>query len=124
MPGSPVGIRRNRWRHVPVERPSLKESGMSKHVEVDDTNPDAVHQQVDVSPELAKITGEGPMARGEVTSKIWDHIRKHKLQSEQDGRDIEPDEALAAVVGNAKLTMFEMTAKVNKHIRAPEKKER
>jgi chromatin remodeling complex protein RSC6 len=97
---------------------------MSKHVEVDDTNPDAVHQQVDVSPELAKITGAGPMARGEVTSKIWDHIRKHKLQSEQDGRDIEPDEALAAVVGNAKLTMFEMTAKVNKHIRAPEKKER
>jgi chromatin remodeling complex protein RSC6 len=97
---------------------------MSKHVEVDDTNPDAVHQQVDVSPELAKITGAGPMARGEVTSKIWDHIRKHKLQSEQDGRDIEPDEALAAVVGKAKLTMFEMTAKVNKHIRAPEKKER
>ena len=94
---------------------------MSKHVEVDDTNPDAVHQQVDVSPELAKITGEGPMARGEITSKIWDHIKKNNLQSEADGRDIEPDETLAAVVGKGKLTMFEMTAKVNKHIRAPEK---
>ena len=94
---------------------------MSKHVDIDDTNPDAVHQQVDVSPELAAITGEGPMARGEVTSRIWDHIKKNKLQSEEDGRNIEPDEALAAVVGKAKLTMFEMTAKVNKHIRAPEK---
>ena len=97
---------------------------MSKHVEIDDTNPDAVHQEVGVSPELAKITGEGPMARGEITSKIWDHIKKNKLQSEADGRDIEPDEMLAAVVGKGKLTMFEMTAKVNKHIRAPEKAER
>lgn len=94
---------------------------MSKHVEVDDSNPDAVHQEVDVSPELARITGEGPMARGEVTSKIWDYIRKHDLQSKDDGREIEPDEALGAVVGSKRLTMFEMTAAVNKHIRAPEK---
>jgi chromatin remodeling complex protein RSC6 len=94
---------------------------MTKHVEIDDTNPDAVHQEVDVSPELAEIVGKGPMARGEVTSRIWDHIKKNKLQSEADGRDIEPDEALAAVVGKGKLTMFEMTAKVNKHILAPEK---
>lgn len=92
---------------------------MAKHVEVDDTNPDAVHQEVDVSPELAKIVGDGPMARGEVTSRIWDHIRKHKLQSDEDGRDIEPDEALAAVVGSEKLTMFQMTAKVNQHIKSP-----
>lgn len=94
---------------------------MAKHVEVDDSNPDAVHQQVDVSPELATITGAGPMARGEVTSKIWDHIHKHKLQAEDDGREIEPDEALAAIVGAKRLTMFEMTAKVNKHIKAPDK---
>jgi chromatin remodeling complex protein RSC6 len=100
---------------------SAKENIVAKHVEIDDTNPDAVHQQVDVSPELAKITGEGPMARGEVTSRIWDHIKKNDLQSEADGRDIEPDEMLAAVVGKGKLTMFEMTAKVNAHIRGPEK---
>lgn len=94
---------------------------MSKHVEIDDTNPDAVHQQVDVSPELASIIGEGPMARGEVASRIWDYIRKNELQSEKDGRDIDPDEALAAIVGKGQLTMFEMTAKVNKHILAPDK---
>jgi chromatin remodeling complex protein RSC6 len=94
---------------------------MTKHVEVDDTNPDAVHQEVDVSPELAKITGEGPMARGEITSKIWDYIRKHDLQAKDDGRNIEPDETLGAVVGTKTLTMFQMTAAVNKHIKAPEK---
>ena len=97
---------------------------MAKHVEVDDTNPDAVHQEVDVSPELAEITGKGPMARGEITSKVWDYIRKHDLQSEADGRDIEPDEKLGTIVGKKKLTMFEMTAAINKHIRAPEKADR
>jgi chromatin remodeling complex protein RSC6 len=94
---------------------------MAKHVEVDDTNPDAVHQQVDVSEELAVITGKGPMARGEITSKLWDYIRKHKLQAEDDGRNIEPDEALGKIVGSKTLTMFQMTAAVNKHIKAPEK---
>lgn len=94
---------------------------MTKNVEVDDTNPDAVHQEVEVSEELAAITGKGPMARGEVTSKIWDYIRKHDLQSEEDGRNIEPDEALGKIVGTGTLTMFQMTAKVNKHIKAPAK---
>lgn len=97
---------------------------MAKHVEVDDTNPDAVHQQVDVSEELAAITGKGPMARGEITSKLWDYIRKHKLQAEDDGRNIEPDETLGRVVGTKTLTMFQMTAAVNKHIKAPEKSDR
>ena len=94
---------------------------MTKHVEVDDTNPDAVHQEVEVSEELAAIVGPGPMARGEVTSRIWDHIRKHDLQAKDDGRNIEPDEVLGKVVGTGTLTMFEMTARVNEHIRAPQK---
>jgi chromatin remodeling complex protein RSC6 len=94
---------------------------MAKNVEVDDTNPDAVHQKIEVSPELAAIVGEGPMARGEVTSKIWDYIRSKKLQAKDDGREIEPDETLGKIVGDKRLTMFEMTAKVNRHIRSPGK---
>lgn len=94
---------------------------MAKHVEVDETNPDAVHQQIEVSPELAEIVGQGPMARGEVTSKIWDYIRKNELQAKDDGREIEPDDKLATIVGKDRLSMFQMTAKVNQHIRSPEK---
>lgn len=94
---------------------------MSKHVEIDDTNPDAVHQKVDVSPELAEIIGDGPMARGEVTSRIWDYIHKNNLQAADDGREIEPDDTLATIVGKSPLSMFEMTAKVNQHILSPEK---
>lgn len=94
---------------------------MAKNVEIDDTNPDAVHQKIDVSPELATIVGEGPMARGEVTSKIWDYIRANELQAKDDGREIEPDDKLGKIVGDKRLTMFEMTAKVNRHIRSPSK---
>lgn len=90
---------------------------MVKHVDVDDTNPDAVHQEVDVTEELAAIIGEGPMARGEVTSRIWEYIRKNELQAKDDGRNIEPDDALATIVGKSTLTMFQMTAKVNAHIK-------
>lgn len=94
---------------------------MAKHVEVDDTNPDAVHQEIQVSSELAQIVGEGPMARGEVTSKVWDYIRSNGLQAKDDGREIEPDETLGKVVGNKRLTMFEMTAKINQHIKSGDK---
>ena len=97
---------------------------MTKKVEVDDTNPDAVHQEVEVSDELAEIVGKRPMARGQITSAIWDYIHKHKLQAEDDGREIEPDETLAKVVGSKRLSMFQMTAKVNEHIRSPEKADR
>lgn len=94
---------------------------MTKKVEVDDSNPDAVHQQVEVSEELAEIVGKGPMARGQVTSAIWDYIHKHKLQAEDDGREIEPDEKLGKIIGSKRISMFQMTAKVNEHIRSPEK---
>jgi chromatin remodeling complex protein RSC6 len=93
---------------------------MTDKVKIDRTNPDAVHQQVDVSPELAEIIGEGPMARGEVTSRVWDYIRKNDLQAKDDGREIEPDETLGRIVGSKRLSMFDMTAKVNDHILAPE----
>jgi chromatin remodeling complex protein RSC6 len=36
---------------------------------------------------------------------------------QKDGREIEPDEALAKVVDKKPLSMFEMTRKVNEHLR-------
>lgn len=90
---------------------------MSKKVQVDKDNPDAVHQAVTPSPELAAIVGKGPMARGEVVSKLWDYIKGHNLQRDEDGRQIDPDEKLAKVVGGKTLSMFDMTAKVNDHLK-------
>jgi chromatin remodeling complex protein RSC6 len=95
---------------------------MPDKVKIDSTNPDAVHQKVEVSAELAAVVGKGPMARGQVTSKLWDYVRSNKLQAKDDGREIEPDATLGAVIGTKRLTMFEMTAKVNKHITGPTKR--
>ena len=61
------------------------------------------------------------MARGEVTSKVWDYIHRNDLQAKDDGREIEPDAKLATIVGSKRVSMFQMTAKVNEHIRSPGK---
>lgn len=76
----------------------------------------ALSKKVNYSDDLATIVGKAPMARSEITSKLWDYIRKNDLQSKEDRREIEPDEALAKVIGKARISMFKMTAEVNKHI--------
>jgi len=78
--------------------------------------PDAIHQKVTPSKELAAIIGDGPMERGQVTSKVWDYIKAHDLQSDEDGREIEADAALKKVVGRDRLSMFDLTRKVNEHL--------
>ena len=47
---------------------------------------------VHVSEALAEIVGHGPMARTEVTKKLWDYIKKHKLQDQHNKRIINPDQ--------------------------------
>ncbi len=76
----------------------------------------ALNTKVDYSDELAAVVGKGPMARSEITSKLWDYIKAHKLQAEDDKRQIDPDETLAKVIGKSRISMFKMTAEVNKHI--------
>lgn len=78
---------------------------------------DAVHQLVQPSEQLAAVVGSEPLARGEVTSRIWDYIKKNDLQDPNDGREILADEKLEAVFGKKKVTMFEMTKLVADHLK-------
>jgi len=67
---------------------------------------------------LAVIVGSTPIPRSEVTKKLWDYIKKHKLQDENKKTNINADEALTAVFGGKKqVTMFEMTKLVSQHIK-------
>ena len=67
---------------------------------------------------LAVITGSKPLPRGQLTKKIWDHIKKHKLQDAKNRRMINADDALKAIFGGKKqVSMFEMTKLVSKHIK-------
>lgn len=81
----------------------------------------AFMRPIQVSEALAEIVGHGPMPRTEVTKKIWEYIKKHKLQDEKNKRMINPDQKLSKVLGSPQpIDMFKMTSKVSKHIKEPE----
>ena len=67
---------------------------------------------------LAAVVGGMPMPRTEVTKKIWDYIKKNKLQDAVNKRLINADEKLRAVFGGkSKVSMFEMTKLVSNHLK-------
>ena len=66
---------------------------------------------------LQPVVGSKPMPRTEVTKKLWDYIKKNKLQDAKERRNINADENLKKVFGGKKtVTMFEMTKLVSKHL--------
>jgi chromatin remodeling complex protein RSC6 len=70
-----------------------------------------------VSPELAKIVGDGPMPRSEVVKKLWVYIKKNNLQDPANKRNINADASLQAVFNGKKVVnMFEMTKLVSAHL--------
>lgn len=82
----------------------------------------AFMRPVRFTPELAAVLGtETPMPRTEVMKKLWDYIKKHKLQDPQNKRNIIPDAKLAKVFGStAAINMFKMTSKVSTHLKDAE----
>ena len=70
------------------------------------------------SAELADVIGPTPVPRTEVTKKLWDYIKKHKLQDPANKRNINADDKLKKVFdGKATVSMFEMTKLVGKHLK-------
>jgi chromatin remodeling complex protein RSC6 len=65
---------------------------------------------------LAAIVGSEPLARTEVTKRLWDYIKAHNLQNPANKRNILCDASLKAVMGKDEVTMFEMTGLVGKHL--------
>ncbi len=67
---------------------------------------------------LAAVIGATPLPRTEVTKKIWEYIKKSKLQDEMNKRMINADDKLKAVFGGKKqVSMFEMTKLVSDHLK-------
>ncbi|PWU17000.1 MAG: hypothetical protein C5B50_12230 [Verrucomicrobia bacterium] len=66
---------------------------------------------------LATIIGDQPLARTEVTRKLWDYIRGHNLQDPNNKTFIKADENLKQVFdGKERVSMFEMTKLVFNHV--------
>jgi len=70
------------------------------------------------SSSLAAVVGSMPLPRTEVTKKIWDYIKKNKLQDSVNKRLINADDKLRQVFGGKKqVSMFEMTKLVSNHLK-------
>jgi len=67
---------------------------------------------------LGAVIGTTPLPRTEVTKKIWEYIKKNKLQDAVNRRMINADDKLKAVFGGkGKVSMFEMTKLVSNHLK-------
>jgi chromatin remodeling complex protein RSC6 len=94
---------------------------MAKEKEAAAKKTSAFMKPVQVSDTLAEVVGKGPMPRTEVTKKLWEYIKKHKLQDTKNKRNINPDQKLSKVLGSTEsIDMFKMTSKISKHLKDPE----
>ena len=69
------------------------------------------------STELAAVIGSKPLPRTQVIKKLWDYIKKHKLQNPKNKRNILADDKLKKVFGKKEVTMFELAKIVGKHLK-------
>lgn len=69
------------------------------------------------SAQLAAVVGATPMPRTEVVKKLWDYIKKNKLQDATNKRMINADDKLKPIFGKPQVSMFEMTKLVSAHLK-------
>ena len=65
---------------------------------------------------LAAVIGSKPIPRTQVVKKLWQYIKKNKLQDTKNRRNINADSKLRPVFGKNTVSMFEMTKIVSKHL--------
>ena len=66
---------------------------------------------------LAAVIGDKPMPRTEVTKKLWEYIKKNKLQDQAKKTMINADAKLKEIFKKAQVSMFEMTKLVSGHLK-------
>ena len=104
-------------KKAPAKKPAAKKAAAKKPAAKRKPNA-AFMKAMTPSPVLAAVIGSTPMPRTEVTKKIWDYIKKNKLQDAINRRLINADEKLRAVFGGkGKVSMFEMTKLVSNHLK-------
>ena len=100
-----------------AKKPAAKKSAAKKPAAKRKPNA-AFMKAMQPSSVLAAVVGAMPMPRTEVTKKIWDYIKKNKLQDAVNRRLINADDKLKAVFGGkGKVSMFEMTKLVSNHLK-------
>ena len=70
-----------------------------------------------LSADLAAVIGDKPMPRTEVTKKLWEYIKKNKLQDAKKRTNINGDDKLKVIFKKPTVSMFEMTKLVSAHLK-------
>ncbi|MCL4744711.1 MAG: SWIB/MDM2 domain-containing protein [Burkholderiaceae bacterium] len=105
-------------KKAPAKKAAAKKPAAKKPAAKKARTPNAAFMKaLTPSAALAAIVGNKPLPRTEVVKKIWEYIKKGKLQDEVNRRMINADKALREVFGKAQVSMFEMTKLVNKHLK-------
>jgi chromatin remodeling complex protein RSC6 len=73
----------------------------------------ALKQPQKLAPILAEFVGAETMSRGDVTKKIWEHIKANNLQNPENKREIICDEKLKKLFGMDRITMFKIASVTN-----------
>jgi chromatin remodeling complex protein RSC6 len=77
----------------------------------------AFMKPMNIGEALQPIVGSKPLPRTEVTKKVWDYIKKNKLQDAKERRNINADGNLQKVFGGKKtVSMFEMAKHINNNL--------
>ena len=104
-------------KKAPAKKPVAKKAAAKKPAAKRKPNA-AFMKPMTPSSVLAAVVGAMPLPRTEVTKKIWDYIKKNRLQDAINKRLINADEKLRAVFGGKKqVSMFEMTKLVSNHLK-------
>jgi chromatin remodeling complex protein RSC6 len=78
----------------------------------------ALMKPVTPSAQLAAVVGAKPAPRGQMTKRLWDYIKKNKLQDKVKKTMIHADDKLKVIFNGKKtVSMFEMTKLVSKHLK-------
>ena len=106
-------------KKAPAKKPAAKKAAAAKKKPAVKRKPNAAFMKaMTPSAELAAVVGDKAVPRTEITKKIWDYIKKNKLQDSVNKRMINADDKLKAVFGGKKqVSMFEMTALVAKQLK-------
>ncbi len=101
-----------------AKKPAAKKAAAPKKPAAKRKPNAAFMKPMNISSVLGAVIGAAPMPRTEVTKKLWDYIKKNKLQDAVNRRMINADEKLKAVFGGKKVvSMFEMTKLVSSHLK-------
>ena len=102
----------------PVKKAPAKKAPAKKAAPAKKRTPNAAFMKpMTPSAALAAIIGAQAMPRTEVTKKVWEYIKKNKLQDAVNRRMINADAKLKEIFKKAQASMFEMTKMINGHLK-------